>query len=291
MALARQGSEPFVLPKRRCFMLYLLAAEELKSEKLRLEQLLKKQKNYPRMTLLYAPRSDGRPRFYFRKPGDTMRTYIRKSQSDLLRNITYGAVVAKSIEIIRANITALEYLVSTYRPSDTDSVISALPSSYVRAVDVLRDSTPPEKAVIQSENPKNRDQLKHTVSNGLKVRSKGEVAICEELLIYGRTFWYEKALPLIVNRLQQDGTVISMNVIRYPDFTIPLHDGSMLYWEHCGMFSKDEYREDNIRKFTDYYDNGIYPPKNLIITMDDTDKPLDVRLIRQIIEYRILPFS
>ena len=98
------------------------------------------------------------------------------------------------------------------------------------------------------------------------------------------------ALKLIENIVNPDGTVYSRTVTKYPDFTIFLKDGSVIYWEHSGKFDKEDYRYDQFNKFKLYYDNGIYPPKNLIITMDDGDKPLDIMAIRRIIQNMILPF-
>ena len=48
--------------------------------------------------------------------------------------------------------------------------------------------------------------------------------------------------------------------------------------------------DELLEAICDAYDNGIYPPKNLIITMDDGDKPLDIMAIRRIIQNMILPF-
>ena len=55
------------------------------------------------------------------------------------------------------------------------------------------------------------------------------------------------------------------------------------------MFDKPAYREQQFKKFKLYYDNGIYMPKNLIVTMEDPNKPLDIQAIRRIIESQILP--
>lgn len=271
-------------------MILKVAEEELKLENKELEKLMQKAKLYPRKTLLCSLMRGKSMKFYYKEPGAKKRIYIRRSDSELLRNITYGAVVAESIRIIKRNINALENLMSTFRSYYYEDVLEELPKAYRQAIDYLKTVAPPPKAVIQSENPLFPEELKHTASNGLKVRSKGELTITEELLIFDLDFRYEMALKLIQNIPKPDGSVYYKPVTKYPDFTIFLKDGTVIYWEHSGEFKKEDYRFTQFEKFKLYYDNGIYPPKNLIITMDDDDKPLDVMAIRRIIQNMILPF-
>lgn len=271
-------------------MITKIAEEELKLEYKKLEKLMKKAELYPRKTLLFCPYRNHTMRFYYSEPGSRKRIYIRRHDHELLRNITYGAVVAESIRIIKQNICSLETLMSTFKSYAYEDVLNELPAAYRQAVEFLSTEAPPPKTVIQSENHYYPEELKHTASNGLIVRSKGELAITEELLIYDLDFRYEMALKLIKNITNPDGTVFSRTVTKYPDFTIFLKDGSVIYWEHTGKFDQENYRFDQFEKFKLYYDNGIYPPKNLIITMDDKDKPLDMMAIRRIIQNMILPF-
>ena len=55
------------------------------------------------------------------------------------------------------------------------------------------------------------------------------------------------------------------------------------------MMNDEGYRESSYRKLTDYFLNGIYPPHNLIITMDGPDGALDIAAVHQLIQNRILP--
>ena len=55
------------------------------------------------------------------------------------------------------------------------------------------------------------------------------------------------------------------------------------------MMNDEGYRESSYRKLTDYFLNGIYPPHNLIITMDGPDGELDIAAVHQLIQNRILP--
>ncbi|MBQ5955305.1 MAG: hypothetical protein IJL49_05060 [Firmicutes bacterium] len=267
-----------------------LAEEELNFENKKLDMLLKQAKVYPRKLLFCSATQGKSVKFYYSEPGSKKRIYIRRSDSELLRNITYGAVVAESIRIIKRNISSLEGLMTTFKSYFYENVLDELPKAYQHAVDYLKTSAPPPKAVIQSENPFKPEELKHTASNGLKVRSKGELIITEELTSFDLDFRYEMALKLIEKVINPDGTIYSKTVTKYPDFTIFLKDGSVIYWEHLGKFNNEGYRFDQFKKFQLYYDNDIYPPKNLIITMDDEAKPLDILTIRRIIQNMVQLF-
>ena len=121
------------------------------------------------------------------------------------------------------------------------------------------------------------------------MRSKGELGIAEGLLHFDMLFQYEKKIILKKMHVKSDGTIWTEEIEVYPDFTIFLPDGSEIYWDHAGLFDKENYRKDNHEKFDLYYDNGIYPPKNLIITMDGPGKPFSNADIHRIIQGLILP--
>jgi len=75
----------------------------------------------------------------------------------------------------------------------------------------------------------------------------------------------------------------------YPDFTIPLPDGRFIYWEHKGRMYDPKYQRRNQWKENLYFLNGIYPPHNLIITMDGPHQEFNLQEIHQIIKGLILP--
>ena len=84
-------------------MIIKIAEEELKLEKKKLEELLKSAKLHPRKTLLCCTSHKNSMKFFYKDPGGKRRIYIRRSEHELLRNITYGAVLSESIKIIRKN--------------------------------------------------------------------------------------------------------------------------------------------------------------------------------------------
>ncbi|MBP3759132.1 MAG: hypothetical protein J6I83_04745 [Firmicutes bacterium] len=265
--------------------------EELRTEKKLLNETLKQLKKAPVKVLKVARSKKGYEYFYFRdKPGTPLR-YIRASEDSVLRKVTYGRFLSERKKILENNIRSIEAALEIFGEYDIDAIKKNLPNVYQRAIDRLKACTDGDmkKVVIQSENPKNPENLRIECSNGLMVRSKSEMTICEMLLRYGIEFRYEMALEVSVIKVNGDGTAIMEKKTIYPDFTIFLPDGSVIYWEHFGMLDITTYRNEFKEKIPLYYDNGIYPPKNLIITTEGPGNRFDNLGVKRIVEGCILP--
>lgn len=272
-------------------MIKTMIRQELDYETMLLERLKSRFLGIPDVVLTFSKGG-----FYYRQKGSSKRIYIKRKNRDLLRTIAANRYILRKVDILTKNVNALNKVLPKLSDYDDETIIKSLPASFKHAIDIIRkengqnNEVPDQKTkVIQSENPKHREELTINVSNGLKVRSKGEMGIAEALLSYDLVICYEKALKLTEKILMPDGSIKTKEVTIYPDFTIILPDGTEIYWEHIGLFDQPGYRENQVQKFKLYYDNGIYPPKNLIITMEGQDKPFDIMAIRRIIEGVILP--
>ncbi len=261
--------------------------DELDYEKECLDSAISQAEKYGNCGLVYSINKDGCGQFFKTFKGSNLRKYISKTKTDELRHIAFGRYSKEKVRILRINVKAIEDFLKKYKKFDHETLVSSLPISYRKAISLVSLSAPAPE-LIQSENPKHREQLTVEVSNGLMVRSKSEMGIAEILLYYGQHFQYEKALVLTKLHANNDGTAWSENVTVYPDFTIFLPDGNVLYWEHCGLFDKEPYHSNNHDKFDLYYENNIFPPKNLIITMDGPGKPFSNIEIRRIVKGLIL---
>ncbi len=113
-------------------------------------------------------------------------------------------------------------------------------------------------------------------SRGLAVRSKSELLIAETLYRYGIPFRYEQVLWL------DDRHFL------VPDFTIKRPNGELAYWEHMGRMGSEEYARRQIKKVMLYFEAGIVPWKNLIMTFDTVDGDIDVRVIESEIASKLL---
>ena len=104
------------------------------------------------------------------------------------------------------------------------------------------------------------------------VRSKSEVMIADALEQAGIPYRYE--CPLQLGR-----------AILHPDFTLlRIADRKHLYWEHLGKMDDPEYVIKNLRRIRLYEQNGIMPGIDLILTMETSWQPMNLSVIKQMIQ-------
>ena len=114
-----------------------------------------------------------------------------------------------------------------------------------------------------------QEEKKYDTNRGDRVRSKSEALIANLIFDLGIPYHYEKGVRL------RDGR------IKYPDFTLlDVRHRKEIYWEHLGLIDDDMYRWDNLGKLNEYRRNGIYSLKNLIVTYESEQNPLDIAGIR-----------
>lgn len=265
-------------------MLKRMIENEIAYEKMLLTDLEKKLQPSDDMILTCS-----RGYFHYRRRNSSSKLkYISRSEQDLLRRIAVHRYRSEKAKLLRANINTLTSVLHRLSDYDDETIIKRMPKAYSTAINVLRNSAALEE-IVQSENPKYRDALIIKASDGLYVRTKGELSLYETLKSYDLKVRYEKRLILKEKLLLPNGKITVKDVEAFPDFTIGIPDGSEIYWELNGLYDNPGYRHKQFRKFNLYYDNGIYIPKNLIVTMESADKPLDLMTIRRIIEAQILP--
>lgn len=121
-------------------------------------------------------------------------------------------------------------------------------------------------------NPNYSEHLTIRTVNGLYVRSKSEAYIASELADHSIPFRYECKMNIC-------------GIDLYPDFTIlnPLTEEIVL-WEHLGMVDDDNYLNNAFSKIRIYIKAGFIPSKNLILTYETKDEPLDFSIVRGLIK-------
>jgi hypothetical protein len=206
-------------------------------------------------------------------------TYIKNSEKVLLKQLYYKRFITTSIAILKKAIAQEEKFLESYIAYDPLNVIGSLPQIPALcgynplACNISEDS---DKLIHWLNEPFEHscfhpEQLTYTTSAGLKVRSKSELIIAEELIKAKIPFRYESPLTL-------------EDITFYPDFTIynPLTN-QFLYWEHFGLLDNPKYVMSMNNKIAAYKRNKILPNYNLIETYEIKDVPFDIQLIRKII--------
>lgn len=120
--------------------------------------------------------------------------------------------------------------------------------------------------------------------NNEHVRSKSEKIIADALKAMGVPYRYE--FPLLMDKNADDTDFPDYDFCRlHPDFyCLNLRTREEFAWEHFGMMDDPEYASRAAEKLQLYIENGFFPGKNLIITMETTKKPLSSKTLKSIIK-------
>lgn len=119
------------------------------------------------------------------------------------------------------------------------------------------------------------DQKTQITSFGIRVRSKSELLIAEKLHEYGIPFRYEQVIHVA------DTTLI-------PDFSIIRGDGKKFVWEHEGRTHDARYLEKQLNKEKLYATIGITRWDNFIVTYDDENGNIDLRVVEAEIRNKLM---
>ena len=224
---------------------------------------------------------NGRVRYYTWDKERKCQVYIKKKDADLVYQLKYRRIVEEAIRTIEQNLKAQERLIVNYQEYDPQSCQMRLGKVYQDMPEKFYHM--PRKAVLVEgyQNNYRTEDLIQSSSFGMKFRTKSEALIAELLHSAGVPFTYEAKLVLVDEFGEKH--------YYKPDFTFILPDGRRIIWEHFGRMDLPEYRQKNFKKLAIYHYNNIYPPKNLIITMESKDGGIDVDAIQYIISHQLLP--
>lgn len=229
-----------------------------------------------------------RNRIYFYVIDEKTRTHscIPKKNHQLILKLKQKRWMKRAIKIMEQNLNWQEKMLHHYQEYDTHALqkLLPLPDGDEILADYEKQVFPDLEKWSKAQYRKNAyktEELKLTTSFGLKVRSKSELMIAELLYAAGIPFHYDAAIEIYDLNYNK--------VYRYVDFLIKTPEGEEIIWEHFGMFGIKEYRDNAMRRFIEFFQNGIFQPDNLIITMDGPNGQLDMRAIERIIEGQLKP--
>lgn len=232
---------------------------------------------------LKCGKAHGRTQFYHIIPGQPKPVYINQKHTGLVQELKYKRILQESVKRLQKNILLEEKILQEFQPWDYSTVSSQLPKTY-QGADIPWEREYLKTAgqrFTQSENPYYREYLTQPTTFGLITRTRAEAMYAEQLYTAGFTIYYEKELLL----RDENGRYRR----RYPDFTIPLANGMVYYLEHKGMFQDPKYRARDEETMRLYHLNGIYEPKNLLVTMDGPDETFPADDVAIIIQCVLLP--
>ena len=221
---------------------------------------------------------------------DSIRTLCRKAYiREVIKNIdqnidTLNAAIKGYVKLdykrIMQNLAPIyqtvpeEYCLSspfTELLNSKDALLKVADDDIVRRKKIEKwISEPYEKSTFMSEHRTN------ITSRGERMRSKGEVAIAEIFYRLGIPFHYEEVLHI-------------GDSILVPDFhALRIRDLKLFYLEHCGLPFNEQYMEKHKKKLQLYESVGIVPWDNLIVTYNDKNGNMDMRIIESEIKSKLL---
>lgn len=191
---------------------------------------------------------------------------------EMIHRLARKRYVQESLSLARRNLQVLQEARAGYVPQDPASLRAALGGPYsdlpLEMFAPWTPAAPPDpNAYNQWKNNYRPHELTQTSADGVPMRTKSEVNIAGRLGHFSVENIYEK--PLVLN-----------GITYRPDFTIRRpRDGKTIYWEHVGMMEDPGYRRRHERKMAVYEEYGIVPWSNLILTYDDANGGIDVKLV------------
>lgn len=239
-----------------------LELERLKGLLLRYEKLTE---DLPGVKL-YSRRDGNRMRYYITTEEEPKESYIGwRKQEALLRRLLARKRAENLVPAIRQNIQAVEELLKKWKP-----LTEVFPE--VGDADI---SLRGRKPFPLSQNPFHKEELIHDTGLGFFTRSKSEAIVAQRLSACGLRFAYEATL-----RIQ--GRTGKWKSI-YPDFTIYLDDGRIIYLEHVGKLQEEKYQRRFLTKIAEYHKNDYLISRDVFITMDGPDGSIDIAAIDALI--------
>lgn len=225
--------------------------------------------------------------FYKRtSPSDAQGTYMPRSQEKLARALIQNDYDQKTIPAIEAEIKELKEFIQSYKIKCSDTVYQKLASTRREVVTPLTlDNDAYAAAWLKVDYrrkkiPEDTPQL--FTDNNEQVRSKSEVIIANALKAAEVPYRYE--FPLAVDRNAATNGDLDICQL-HPDFyCLNIRTRQEFAWEHFGMMDDPDYAARATEKLELYAENGFFPGKNLIITMESSATPLSSKLLKNVIQ-------
>ena len=256
-----------------------------------LEQALKTKKHSIKNAppgLIRIVQKNGKLQFYKRESeSDKQGKYLPRSEDKLAHAIIQKEYNQKMVPALEAEINYLKKFLSEYKSKSSDSVYENLPSTRQQIVTPLTlTDVQYTDAWLKVEYRRKKlpnDAPPFFTENNEHVRSKSEIIIADTLKAAGVPYRYE--FPLLMDKNAEDPDFPDYDFCRlHPDFyCLNLRTRQEFAWEHFGMMDDPDYASRAAEKLQLYAENGFFPGKNLIITMETTKKQLSSKIMKEII--------
>lgn len=226
----------------------------------------------------------GQIRIYAKRKSDPNVRYLPKSNAQEIKVLAQRRYDIKLLEVAKAEKLQIEKCLKVLEPdADIEKVFDSMPEAlkpYITAnekTDTGYAQRWQNRVVAQAKRL--GDDEGYKTMRGDVVRSKSEVIIADRLFKAGIPYRYEVSFPMKFEDLK--------NV--YPDFQIlKTSTKEEFFWEHLGMMDDPKYANAQLKKISSYARKGYIPGKNLILTFESKERPLDTFCVDGLIETFLL---
>ena len=238
--------------------------------------------------LIRIVKNHGQLQFYKRKSkSDLQGTYMPRSQNQLAYKLIQSDYDKKALTAIKDEITLLKSFLKKYQTNNTNHHFKTLPATRQQILTPLTLSDSQYAELWLSEKyPRKEispDIPKLFTDKGEQVRSKAEVLIANALKAADIPYRYEFPINLNLNAVLPSHTEDIQTF--HPDFyCLNLRTRKEYIWEHFGMMDDTDYSARAAEKLLLYQQNGYFPGKNLIITMETSKTKTSSMELNQIIQ-------
>ncbi len=226
--------------------------------------------------------SKGTPQYYHRTK-DKIKSgkYIQKKEKKLIASLAQKDYDIKFEKVLLEQKNTLSKILKQLPTSDLTDVYVSLSKERKELVKpyILTDEQYVEQWLNKKYNGKKilPDTPVFITERGETVRSKIEKILADKFYSMGIPYRYEYPV-----KLKGYGVV-------YPDFTLlDVVEREECYFEHFGMMDNEEYCKKAILKLENYARNGIFPGKNLLITFETLQTPLDMKVVEKMLKQFIV---
>ncbi len=202
--------------------------------------------------------------------------YLSKNDSRLIEQLIQKEYISKALKKGKTEIQVLKRTLRSYPDMVVEDMFDSLPKErmkYAKPI-VLGDEQYAARWLAEPYKPKpfKKGAPVFYTLKGERVRSKSEVIIADRLYIKGIPYKYE--CPLKVG-----------NEVIHPDFTIlRMSDREIIYHEHCGKMSDQDYISDILDRTNKYARRGIYQGDKLFYSFESDECPLNMKVLNESIE-------
>ena len=219
---------------------------------------------------------------YYQYGGDTeenngkRKVYLPQSRNDHIRRLAQKQYDEKVLREAEKERQLLQSLLNHYKGNTVDTIFEQLSEGRKQIVEPIEES---QEEFVRKWNAFtytgkgfSADAPELFTDRGERVRSKSELIIAN--ILFKKNIPYRYECPV---RLKGYGTV-------YPDFTVlNVKQRKEYYWEHMGMMDDPVYLDHALQKVQSYISAGIYPGERLIVTAETRQRPVNVRIVEQMI--------